>query len=216
MKTNQQESHRCRVRFLALAAGVIGCLAAGQAAAGCGYSVANVKPPMGWSVEAPAQATENTMSLAADASRADEGNMHLDSIVGTWKVTLVSDGTAYPAPIPAGVTLDFGTSQWHSDGTEFLISGARPPSTGDVCMGSWTKTGRNVYTLRHIALAWVSSDSTPPAATAMFLGPSLFHQVVTVSRSGRSYEGSLSIDQYAADGTTLLEHIGAKVMATRF
>lgn len=216
MKSHRQEAHRSSVPFLTLAAGVIGCLATGQADAGCGYSVANVNPPTGWSVEVPAQMTGNTTSLAADASPLGEGSMHLDSIVGTWKVTLVSDGTAYPAPIPAGVTLDFGTSQWHSDGTEFLISGARPPSTGDVCMGSWTKTGRNVYTLRHIALAWVSADSTPPAATAMFLGPSLFHQVVTVSRSGRSYEGSLSIDQYAADGTTLLEHIGAKVMATRF
>jgi hypothetical protein len=115
--------------------------------------------------------------------------------------------------------VDFGTVQWHSDGTEITFSGGRPPSSGDVCMGVWKKTGRNTYKLNHIALAWISADTPPqlggPVSPAVFVGPATIRQVVTLDRSGNSFEGSLTIDQYAQDETTLLQHIGGKVVATR-
>jgi hypothetical protein len=138
------------------------------------------------------------------------------SIVGMWKINLVSDGTAYPTIIPAGVPLDFGTAQWHSDGTEFLISGGRAPSTGDVCMGVWEQTGSATYKLKHIALAYASSDSSPPVIPAAFVGPGIFHQTVTLSPSGNSYEGTFTIDQYQPDGVTLIEHVGGTVTGVRF
>ncbi len=221
MTIDQHHRHSFRFRVIALAAGSIGFFATGYAVAGCpSYIGTAAAPPAGWSTEAAEASTQATTALASGSSfnatpQSSEGE-HAAAIVGTWKVTLISDGTAYPGPIPTGAVIDFGTSQWHGDGTEFLISGARPPSTGDVCMGSWERTGRNVYTLRHIALAWVSPDSTPPAPAAAFLGPAILHEVVSLSRSGRSYAGSFTIDQYAADGTTLLEHIGGKTTGVRF
>ena len=141
-------------------------------------------------------------------------------IVGLWKFSYTSDGSAYPAVVPNGAPVDFGTVQWHSDGTEFTISGGRAPSTGDVCMGVWEKTGASSYKLKHIALAWASGDTPAnmggPVTPAVFVGPAIIRQNVTLDKSGNSYAGTFSIDQYATDGVTLLQHVAGKVTATRF
>jgi hypothetical protein len=151
------------------------------------------------------------IAVAHDASDAD--------IVGLWNVAMVSDGVA-PNPVPAGATVDFGTVQWHDDGTEFMISGGRPPSTGDTCMGVWQQTGPRTYKLKHLALAWVSSD-TPPSmggpgpSPSQFLGPAVIREVVTLGKSGASYQGSFTIDQYNANQTVLLVHVSGTVTGTR-
>lgn len=141
-------------------------------------------------------------------------------IAGTWEVTFVSDGVP-PNPVPAGVMTDFGTVQWHDDGTEFMISGGRPPSTGNVCMGVWEQVGPFTYKLKHIALAWVSSD-TPPSmggpgpSPAQFLGPAIIEQVVTLDKSRAKYEGHFTIDQYNADESVVLVHVSGTVNGMRF
>ena len=141
------------------------------------------------------------------------------SIVGMWRVTLISDGTAYPGVIPYGAQVDFGTQQWHSDGTEFLISGGRAPSTGDVCMGVWESLGNRTYKLKHIALAYASSDTPAsqggPVVPSAYVGPAFIREVVTVSPSGKSFTGTFTTDQYATDETTLLQHIAGKIVGTR-
>jgi hypothetical protein len=184
---------------LAAAAAASLSLGVGQAMAGCGSPDTGVAPPQSW--------------LAAP------GNLPWhESVVGLWKVTFTSDGSAYPTPIPAGVVTDFGTVQWHSDGNEIMVSGGRAPSTGDVCMGVWKKIGFKTFKLNHLALAWVSSDTPPPAgpvSPAQYLGPAVFSETVTLNLSGNGYEGPFTIDQYAVDGTTLIEHIGGTVKATR-
>jgi len=184
---------------LAVGASVLAVLASGQAMAGCGMPGGSARSPQNW-------------------HSSGGGQGFGESVVGLWRVTFTSDGTAYPGPIPTGVETDFGTVQWHPDGTEFMISGGRAPSTGDVCMGVWKQTGARTYKLNHLALAWASGDSAPPAgpvSPAVFLGPSFFTESITLSASGNSYEGPFTIDQYAADGTTLLEHIGGTVKGTR-
>jgi hypothetical protein len=151
--------------------------------------------------------------------RVSDDDQRNASIVGMWRITLVSDGTAYPAYIPFGAVVDFGTQQWHSDGTEFLISGGRAPSTGDVCMGVWEQTGHRTYKLKHIALAYASSDTPAaqggPVVPAAYVGPGIIREVVTVSASGKTFEGTFTIDQYAKDEVTLLQHIAGKVVGTR-
>ena len=140
-------------------------------------------------------------------------------IVGLWQISMVSDGVP-PNPVPKGVTVDFGTVQWHDDGTELMVSGGRPPSTGDVCMGVWEQIGHSTYKLKHIALAWVSSD-TPPSmggpgpSPAQFLGPAIIQQVVVLDKSRASYQGSFTIDQYNADESTLLVHVSGTITGTR-
>jgi hypothetical protein len=146
----------------------------------------------------------------------DDEDAREAGIVGTWRFAFVSDGTAYPMQIPYGALVDFGTVQWHGDGTELMISGARAPSTGDVCMGSWERTGPSTYTLKHIALAWASADSMPPASPPAYLGPAIIREVVKLDRARDRFEGTFTLDQYAKDEVTLLEHISGKVSATRF
>jgi hypothetical protein len=148
--------------------------------------------------------------------RVDDRDGDAPAIVGTWRFTWTSDGTAYPVPIPSGAVVDFGTQQWHGDGTELIISGARPPSSGDTCMGSWEQTGPSTYRFRHIGLSWASSDSTPPATPATYIGPAVLRGTVSLNRARNAYEGTFTIDQYARDEVTLLEHVGGRITAARF
>ena len=200
---------------LCLGLGAAALTVAGQAMAGCGMYGAQGALPPSWS---PSTAAASTSAAKSIGRPGEDHGAQAGSIVGLWKFTFVSDGTAYPAQIPAGVVLDFGTAIWHSDGTEITFSGGRPPSSGDVCMGVWEQTGRATFRLKHIALGWVSSDTPPPVgpvSPAAFVGPAIIRQTVKVGPSGHTFQGTLTIDQFASDEVTLLEHIGGTVTATR-
>src|SRR5450432_2760095 len=221
---NRKTMSRRYARSAAAAALIcLGSVMAGQAVAGC----ARVDPP---GPPAPSDDTGARSSATGFMSavyrpgagafvRVSDDDRHDASVVGMWRVKLISDGTAYPGYIPPGAVVDFGTQQWHSDGTEFLISGGRAPSTGDVCMGVWEQIGNRTYKLKHIALAYASSDTPPsqhgPVVPAAYVGPGIIREVVTVSASGKTFEGTFTIDQYAQDEVTLLQHIAGKVVGTR-
>jgi hypothetical protein len=198
----------------------LGVAAAGHAIAGCGLSDSLVIPPASWSMSQAGGLMHAVYRPGAEHFlRVSDDDQRNSSIVGMWRITLVSDGTAYPAYIPPGAVVDFGTQQWHSDGTEFLISGGRAPSTGDVCMGVWEPAGHRTYKLKHVALAYASSDTPPsqggPVVPAAYIGPGIIRELVTVSGSGKTFEGTFTIDQYARDEVTLLQHIAGKVVGTR-
>jgi hypothetical protein len=206
------------VQEIAFVLGAIGLVS--NALAGCGMPGPFNEPP---SVQDMQPATGLMPALYRSGTGgfvrvSDDGDRNA-SIVGMWRVTLVSDGTAYPGPIPYGVVVDFGTQQWHSDGTELLISGGRAPSTGDVCMGVWEPAGHRSYKLKHIALAYASSDTPPaqggPVVPAAYVGPTIIREHVTVSPSGKAFEGVFRIDVYAKDEVTLLEHIAGKIVGAR-
>lgn len=214
----------------ALGIGVAFASVTGQAIAGCGMPGRVDKVPQSWSPQGVAAAVQaqDLAQTNADFNDKNKANRDKDSnrdkdgpnpgIVGLWRLTFIADDSVNPPIFPAGTIVDFGTSQWHSDNTEFLISGGRAPSTGDVCMGVWQQTGRSSYKLKHIALAYRSIDSPPDMAItpAVFVGPSIMTQTITLSRSQNSYKGSFTIDQYADDEVKLLQHIGGQVIATRF
>jgi hypothetical protein len=128
----------------AVLAGVIclGSTLSGQAMAGCGWFAPPGSPvPMDERAQPRASGLMSAVYRpgAERIVRVSDDQQRSAGIVGLWRVTFISDGTAYPGPIPFGAVVDFGTQQWHSDGTEFLISGGRAPSTGDVCMGVWER-----------------------------------------------------------------------------
>ena len=50
----------------------------------------------------------------------------------------------------------------------------------------------------------------------MFLGPAIMRETVVLDPSGDSFKGTFTIDQYAKDEITLIEHITGTVTATRF
>ena len=83
-------------------------------------------------------------------------------------------------------------------------------------MGSWEQFGPSSYRFKHIALAWANSDSVPPATPAVYVGPAIMHATVTLNQARNAFEGHFTIDQYAKDEVTLLEHIQGSVTATRF
>ena len=71
------------------------------------------------------------------------------TIVGMWSVVFVSQGTQ----------IDFGYTEWHSDGTEILNSGSRAPATENFCLGVWKQVGVNAYKLNHWALGYDMSGN---------------------------------------------------------
>jgi hypothetical protein len=206
--------------LLMLTFGLAAAMSSGQAFSSCG----NYNPERG---ELPSS-SKQPIAVAMMPAVYRPGSERLalvsdydqhDGIVGMWRVTTISDGSSYPVVIPFGAVVDFGTQQWHSDGTEFLISGGRAPSTGDVCMGVWEQAGPRTFKLKHIALAYNSSDTAPPVgpvSPAAFVGPAIIKEIVTLDRSGDTFEGSFTLDQFANDEVTLLEHISGKVTGTRF
>lgn len=122
----------------------------------------------------------------------DEG----PAIVGLWKFewrAKADPEIANDNPgIPDGALLDFGTIQWHPDGTEITISGGRTPAVGDVCMGSWKKIGRSTFKLTHLAMGY----GPPPGPVMGYSGLAVLEMVVQVDSSGRAYKGNFSLTQY--------------------
>lgn len=124
------------------------------------------------------------------------------SIVGFWKVKLVSKGSS---GIPDGTVIDNGFSQWHGDGTE-ITNSTRPPATQSFCLGVWAKAGQSRYDLNHFAISW-KPDGT-------LLGPANLREHVTLSADGNSFEGSFTIDQYDEQGK-LQQHIAGTIEGKR-
>jgi len=117
-------------------------------------------------------------------------------IVGLWSFKYISAGNATTLGIPDGTILDGGNTVWYADGNENTVSGVRDPGTGDVCLGTWIRTGEFTYELNHIGLSWDPVKSAPG-------GPAFIKQWVVVAADGNSYAGSVNIRQLDPDGKTL-------------
>jgi hypothetical protein len=96
-------------------------------------------------------------------------------IVGMWSVTLTA---------PNGAPVDFGYSQWHSDGTEIMNSGGRTPAVQNFCLGVWKKTGPRSYHLNHLALDY--TNGAPPQVITLT-------EDVTLQQGGNTFSGSFEI-----------------------
>jgi hypothetical protein len=130
------------------------------------------------------------------------------SIVGLWRFKF--------SPELGG---DFGTVIWHEDGTEIMMSAARDPAAGDVCMGAWKQTGRYTYELNHIAMGHDGPPGGPPSPT--FTNTVHLHEVITLSHSGNSYSGQISAVISAAnpanpfDESNVIAQVTGTITATR-
>jgi len=130
------------------------------------------------------------------------------SIVGLWQFKF--------SPELGG---DFGTVIWHEDGTEIMMSAARDPAAGDVCMGAWKQTGRYTYELNHIAMGHDGPPGGPPSPT--FTNTVHLHEYITLSHSGNSYSGHISAVISAAnpadpfDESNVIATVNGTITATR-
>ncbi len=214
MSTSTHRSKSLGTLALVLAATLAATLVSNSAAAGCtSLDGVDTQPAQG---AAPARASGAFMPTVYYPGAAQFTPVSYDdtaAIVGLWKFTFISkgNGVASPTnpPIPDGVELDAGYVTWHSDGTELTNSGSRAPKSGDFCMGVWKQVGPASFKLHHVTLGWNAEGTAPD-------GPGVLRELVTVSRSGNSYSGSLTIDQYdALDHSKLAVHLTGVVTATR-
>jgi hypothetical protein len=130
------------------------------------------------------------------------------SIVGLWRFQF--------SPELGG---DFGTVIWHEDGTEIMISAARDPAAGDVCMGAWKQTGRYTYELNHIAMGHDGPPGGPPSPT--FTNTVHLHEYIRLDHSGNSYSGTIHAVISAAnpadpfDESNVIAKVTGSITATR-
>jgi hypothetical protein len=128
-----------------------------------------------------------------------------EPIVGLWKFKMIAKNNK---GIPDGAEIDFGYAAWHSDGTELMNSGSRPPMTGDFCQGVWERVDERTFKLNHFALAWDSTGT-------VFVGPANILEQVVVDESRRHFSGVFSLTQYSTDEKTVLAHVVGVITADR-
>ncbi len=191
---------------MALGAGMFGALFVSNAVAGCGDF--NIQGPFNFVQPHALLHLSTRPAQAADAAAGRAGQGSGPSIVGLWKVQLISKGnTSHNSVIPDNVLLDFGYTQWHSDGTEILNSGGHSASTGNFCLGVWGKTGFLTYELKHFPISY---DATT-GAIANYIN---LREQDTLSPSGDSYTGTFTPDVCDPSGN-YVDHLVGDVVAVR-
>ena len=125
---------------------------------------------------------------ASDTSPGDQ------RIVGMWSFTMTASGYS-----------DFGYQQWHSDGTEFMNSGGRPPAIQNYCMGVWHQTGPSRFHLNHFALSYDPSGTLNAKIN--------IKEDVTLDKNAANYSGNFEIDVYPVGGP--MQKITGQVSAQR-
>ncbi len=164
-----------------------------SALAGCGDTSGLQAPFVMVQPSSSGQAVAQRAGLAVAAIAGGNAIVNTASIVGMWNVQFISQGnTAHNPPIPDGAQIDFGYTQWHSDGTELMNSGGHTPVTGNWCMGTWVRSGYFSYELNHWALSY---EATSQALTTKV---NILEQV-TLDPSGNEFTGTFTITVFNAN-----------------
>ena len=98
------------------------------------------------------------------------------------------------APGPAAF-FDEGYDQFHSDGTE-VLNDIPAPSSGNICLGVFVKTGRLSYDLHHVFWTFDGSGN--------LIGRGEWDSNITLDKSGASYAGTWTVKNYTLSGVLLL------------
>jgi hypothetical protein len=201
----KEESVKTMFRSIALtvSAGFMITLLASDVYAGCG-DLSNLQAPFRFAQTiSPSPQTAS----AAETGKAIHSTSSA-SIVGLWKVQLVSMGnTTHNPSIPDGALIDFGYTQWHSDGTEILNSGGHSAATGNFCLGVWGQTGFLTFELNHFPISY-------SATTGAIVNYVNLREQDTLSPSGDSYTGTFTLDIYDTAGDHV-DHLAGIVNAAR-
>lgn len=182
--------------------------------AGCG-DVSQVQVPLGFAASLSSTSPQTLLDRAATAAAALRANAtnnamtNTASIVGLWKLQLTSMGnTTHNPPIPDGASIDFGYTEWHSDGTEMLNSGAHTPASENFCMGTWVRSGYFTYELNHFALSYDPTSGNLMAVVNI-------HENITLDPSGNEYAGTFTITAFNPMTSVQVDKIVGNVSATR-
>jgi hypothetical protein len=187
--------------MMALGVAALGAVLAPNASAGCA--------DMPWKTgPANSQRTSSTTPVSyrvASVSRPSGDNPEPAgaNIVGMWKFAFVSKNSP---GTPDDILIDWGFTQWHSDGTEIINSAMRSPSTQNFCLGVWKKTGPSIYKLNHQALNFDAGGT--------LIGLAVISEEVTVDTKGDSYAGTFTINLFDTLGNNFAR-VAGEVTAIR-
>ncbi len=106
-----------------------------------------------------------------------------------------------------GQLVDVGFDQWSSDGTE-ILNDISPVLAGNVCLGTWLKTGPFTYKLNHPS--WIYDD-----AGVNPIGIVYIREQVTLDKKGNTFSGVVTFDAFDLAGNRLAPQNSAEVAATR-
>jgi hypothetical protein len=177
--------------------------------AGCGDTNYGQTPFVFPPVSVNAQAVTQRARLTAEGIGGGNAMMNTASIVGMWNIQFIALGnTAHNPPIPDGAQIDFGYTQWHSDGTELMNSAGHTPVTGNWCMGTWVRSGYFSYELSHWALSY---DATSQVLTAKIN----IREQITLDPSGNEFTGTFTITVLNATTGAELDHLAGTISAQR-
>ena len=193
-----------RAITMTLGAGIVSALFVSNAFAGCG-DLSKLEGPFKMAESAVVeQAFAPRVASASSEQRG--GGQQTASIVGMWEFQFIAKGNAGHTPaIPDGVLLDFGFTQWHSDGTEIQNSAGVPG--GGFCLGVWGQTGFLTFELNHFPIAFNPTSG----AVANYIN---IREQNTLSPSGDSFTGTFTEDIYDPRGNHV-DHLAGTVAATR-
>lgn len=202
---------KLNIRFTThiLQALAVGTALASTASAGCG-DLSSVQPPFQFvQPQAMALALHAAASVGSPSSMSTNAMVNTASPIGMWNIQFLSLGnTGHNPPIPDGAVIDFGYTQWHSDGTEIMNSGAHAPATENFCLGVWVRTGMFTYELNHFALSY-------DATTGSLAGKVNIREQITLDPSGNQYSGTFTLNVYDPTGAQQVDHVAGTVTATR-
>ncbi len=186
---------------MTVTAGICVALFVSKATAACG-DLTNLQGPFEFAkLSSDLRLPEASAEPVRASSRGSDA-----SIVGFWKTQFISKGnTGHSPSIPDGALIDFGLTQWHSDGTEILNSAGIP--NGGFCLGVWGQTGFLTFELNHFPIAF----NPTTGAIANFIN---LKEQDTLSPSGDSYIGNFTEDFYDTKGNHV-DHLTGVVSATR-
>ncbi len=181
MNTGRQNTFR-RGIIIAIATLALGGVCAANATAACPSPLTPRVAGVSWTGGA---ASQNQAALVYAAYHDDRE----PSIVGLWKVAFLQGGQV----------IDQGFDAWHADGTETLNDYV-PPTTGNVCLGVWEKTGVRTFKLKHFSWNYDANGTA--------IGIVVIHELVKLDKSGNSYRGTVTVDVYDLNETLLFQDTG--------
>jgi hypothetical protein len=126
-------------------------------------------------------------ALAPAAAAQGGGSNGGGPIVGLWQVLM----TAFPGTSNEFV-FDFAFQQFHSEGTELMISGGVPPGIGNVCVGAWERGAGGVIRLRHMTWNFVGGEVLGDLPTGYFL----LDVTLRTNSQGTAYSGTWKAASY--------------------
>jgi hypothetical protein len=125
------------------------------------------------------------LAAAAQGASSNGGGQ----IVGLWQNVM----TALPGPNNAtAIVIDFGFQQFHSDGTELMISGGVPPTIGNVCIGTWERGAGGVIRLVHTTWNWAGDEELGDSPTGYFW----LEVTLRTNSRGTAYSGTFTMASY--------------------